>query len=54
MSAMIGWECNFCHKFGLVMSRAGTIYCPYCRMSYGKTLLDIWLENIRNRQHQHT
>jgi hypothetical protein len=47
---MIGWGCDFCKRFGLVISRAGIIYCPYCRISYGKTMTDLLINSLEYRK----
>lgn len=31
----LNWSCDFCGKSGLVVSKAGVIYCSYCRKTYG-------------------
>ena len=36
LNKRINWNCDFCGKSGLVVSRAGVIYCPYCYKTYVK------------------
>lgn len=33
---VIAFNCDFCNKGGLIESKAGIIYCPYCKKSYGE------------------
>ena len=32
------WNCDFCGKSGLLISKAGILYCEFCRKSYGKQI----------------
>jgi ribosomal protein L37AE/L43A len=40
MNAEICLVCDFCGKAGLIISRAGIIYCQWCRKSYGESIYD--------------
>ena len=35
---MIAWNCDFCNKNGIAVSRAGILYCPHCKKSYGEQI----------------
>ena len=41
MVAELAWSCDFCGKSGIIVSKAGTLYCKYCRMSYGENTDDL-------------
>ena len=38
MPAEICWNCDFCGKSGITVSKAGILHCPHCCKSYGKKI----------------
>ena len=44
MELELAWNCDFCGKSGIIISKAGVLYCKWCRMSYG----DVVNNNFNN------
>ena len=44
MNAEIAWNCDFCGKSGIIIALDGTLYCKWCRMTYGESTKETVLE----------